>query len=399
MEINRTHELRNRILFTVFMLAVYFLGKGIVLYGVSAGGGTHAGLNPQILMTMMFSGDRYQTSIMALGVVPYINASLLVQIVAGFRSSDARARISKQRMDRWMLSVTVVIAAVMAVVQSADLQYRESAGNLWLVRIVVILEMFGGAMLTYFLCAENEKRGIGASMPIILVNIIISLEASLNAHHFFRYRNLLLLCAAVILLTVYMESAIVKVPLQRVSIHNIHADQNYIAYKRNPVGIMPVMFASAVLILPRYFFRILAYLFPESPSLASIRRNLVLTRPLGSAVYLFIIVILALVFSFIMLNPRESARQLQRNGDSIIGVYAGRKTTRYLVSLVFRLSLISGLLQAACMAVSLFLSLHHEIPAPLAMAPSAMMILVSILCSLIQEISTYYHYDAYRFFI
>jgi preprotein translocase subunit SecY len=120
---------------------------------------------------------------------------------------------------------------------------------------------------------------------------------------------------------------------------------------------------------------------------------------LGATVYLALIVLLSVLFAFLMLSPKETAHQLQRNGDSIIGMYAGKQTERYLVVLVLKWSLISGLLQAACMAVSLVLSLAGTIPMALSMIPASMMIIVSIVCSLIQEIGTYHRYDAYRFFM
>ena len=80
-------------------------------------------------------------------------------------------------------------------------------------------------------------------------------------------------------------------------------------------------------------------------------------------------------------------------------MYAGRETKSYLTRLVVKWGLFSGVLQAACMAASLFLSLEGTIPMALAMTPSSMMILVSIVCSLVQEIGTYHRYDAYRFFM
>ena len=126
---------------------------------------------------------------------------------------------------------------------------------------------------------------------------------------------------------------------------------------------------------------------------------MVLTRPLGVAVYLVLIVVLAVLFSFLMLNPRETAHQMQRNGDSIVGMYAGEQTRRFLTGIVLRWSLISGMLQACCMAVSLALSMREIIPAALAMNPTSMMIITSIVCSLVQEIASYYRYDAYRFFM
>lgn len=392
----RTHVLCKRILFSVLILIIYLAGRSITLYGVSTGFIDSPG-NVQSIVTTMLSGDRYQRTLMSLGIMPYINASLLVQIISSLKNINSRTKISKQKQDRWMLITAVIFSVFMSVIQSLNLTYREDAGPASVVRLLVILEMIAGAMVTYFLCKTNEKHGIGASMPIILLNVITSLASNLTMYHFFRYPVLILTTAGIVVVTVFMENSIIKVPLQRVSIHNIHADQNYIAYKRNPVGIMPVMFASSFLVIIRYVILFLTYVIPSDHAFAGILQNLLMTELPGTTLYLIIIFCLSVVFSFIMLNPAESARQLQRNGDSIIGVYAGEKTKRYLVKIVLKWSMISGLLQAGCMSISLILSLNHDIPASLALIPSSGMILVSIICSLIQEIQTYYRYDAYRF--
>jgi preprotein translocase subunit SecY len=399
MEARQTHELRNRALFTVLVLAAYLLCRSISLYGVSAGDPAAQGASGQLFLMTLLSGDRYRETVMALGIAPYINASLAVQVVFAFRNAASRARVSKMESERWMLWISIVFGAVMAVMQSFELTFRADAGPVWAVRLVVIIEMLAGALLTSFLCAQNEKRGIGASMPIILINIVGPLVRGMSANHFFDYPLLVLLCLVTIGGTVYMENSLIRLPLQRVSIHNVHADQNYLAYKRAPMGIMPVMFASSAFLLPYFLVRILASAFPGNESLAYVSANMELTRPLGAVVLLALIIVLSLLFSLLMLNPKETAHQLQRNGDSIIGMYAGRETKSYLTRLVVKWGLFSGVLQAACMAASLFLSLEGTIPMALAMTPSSMMILVSIVCSLVQEIGTYHRYDAYRFFM
>ncbi len=399
MKIQKTHELPSRILFTILVAAVYLFCRSIVLYGIDAESVNGGAADVQALLSMMVSGDRYRVTVMALGIMPYINASLLVQILFAFRSAASRAKISKMESDRWMRTAAILFSIVMAIMRSYELTYRSDIGPLWSLRLIVILEMIAGAVGISFLCFENEKHGVGASMPIILINILTSLAQNMNANHFFAFRPMVWLCVIVIAGTILMENSIIRIPLQRVSIHNVHADQNYLAYKRAPMGIMPVMFAASAFFVPYYLVKMLAYFFPDNASLSVASENLVLTKPLGVIVYLILIVVLSVVFSMLMLNPKETARQLQRNGDSIIGMAAGKKTKNYLTGLVLRWSLISGLLQALCMAVSMVLSLRGQIPAALAMVPSSVMILVSIVCSLVHEIGTYYRYDAYRFFL
>lgn len=394
----QTHELRNRALFTAFVVAIYLLGRNVPLYGVVTDASTGAA-GGQYFLALLVSGDRYRSTMMALGIAPYINASLLVQVIFAFRSSASRAKVSKVRSDRWMLRVAVAFGALMAVMQSYSLTLSAEAGPAWAVRLTVVAEMLAGALLTTWLCMLNEKRGIGASMPIVLVNIIGPLVRGLGDDHFLDFPDIMLVCLVAIVGTAFMENSLIRLPLQRVSIHNVHADQNYLAYKRSPMGIMPVMFASSAFLLPYFLVNMLANLNPQDAALAAARDDLVLTRPLGASVYLALIVLLSLLFSFLMLNPRETAHQLQRNGDSIVGMYAGRQTARYLTGLVLRWSLVSGLLQAAVMAVSLALSLGGAIPASLATTPASMMILASIACSLVQEVGSYHRYDAYRFFM
>ena len=98
--------------------------------------------------------------------------------------------------------------------------------------------------------------------------------------------------------------------MQRDSIHNIHADKDYIAYKMNPVGVTPMMFASAAFILPQSVFGLLNKMFPESGTIEWIYLRMNLTSVLGVWVYIAIIVILTIAFSFIMLTPGKTAEDL-----------------------------------------------------------------------------------------
>ena len=397
MKISKTHELRNRVIFTVFVLIVYLLARTILLFGVSADDGN--GADAQSIFQMMLSGDRYRNTIMALGIIPYINASLLVQIISALKSAASRTKVSKQKSDRWLMIAGIIIAGFMAVITACDMDYSTDALPLAALRTIAAAEMFCGSMLATFLCMKNEKHGIGVSMPIILVNILTSLSATLAINHYFRYAGLIVGSLAVIAITIFMENSIIKIPMQRVSIHNIHAEQNYLAYKRTPMGIMPVMLAATAFVIPGYFIRMLMFFFPDSASLVEIYENMQLTKPEGIVVYLVIIFVLTIAFSMIMLNPWETANQLQRNGDSIIGMYPGRDTAHFLAKTVLKWSFVSAILQAGCMAVSLILAYTGVIPAGLAMVPASIMIVVSIACSLAQESAVYCRYDAYKFFV
>lgn len=404
----KTHELRNRLLFTVMVLAVYIAGKGILLYGVDEGASSYRDAHD--ILVSMLSGDRFQRTVMALGVMPSINASILVQLVASMRTAEARARLSHRIMNRWTALLTFALSIGFAILQSGQLEYRSDLQSLPLTRIfagagthafargVSIVEMVGGAMLIYALCQANADHGIGASLPPILLNILDSVAASIRQYGISGYRAIWFLSVASVIITLVMENVTIRIPVQRVSVHNIHASQNYIAYKLNPIGVMPVMLSTAVMSIPQLLLIGLSVLYPHQGTIVSIAKNLTTSQLPGVIVYLCILMVLSLVFPFVMLSPGDTARQLQRNGDSIVGVYAGRKTSRYLAWRLFGLSLLSGAFQCLFMGLSLGLSLQGDIPAELVMMPATAMILVSIGCSLAQEMYAYYRYDSYRFF-
>ena len=117
------------------------------------------------------------------------------------------------------------------------------------------------------------------------------------------------------------------------------------------------------------------------------------------ATYLCIVFLLTVVFSFIMLSPGEMAEQLQKGGDSIVGVYAGKKTKWYLRRKLLALSTISGGMLSLLMGISLSISLRGKMASDLAMLPSTAMILVGLACTLYQEVKTYWRFDSYKSFI
>ena len=100
-----------------------------------------------------------------------------------------------------------------------------------------------------------------------------------------------------------------------------------------------------------------------------------------------------------MLSPDDLARNLQRAGDSIVNVYAGKVTLRYFRFVIFILSLLSGFVMACCMGISFFLAINTNLNQQVAMLPSSLMMLVSMFSNLLNEINGYRKFDSYRFFL
>ena len=394
----KTHELRNRLLFTILILLIYMFGRSLLLFQIDAAAYELSDLNSENVVLSMISGDRYRYTIFALGIMPYFTGSLLVQIIFALLGSDFRSKFSPRKMQRITLSVVIVVTIAYAVSRVGDLIFLESDIDVRWLRGIAVLEMTIGALTIYKLADWNKKYGIAAQTPLIFVNILDNLASTVQIHNLQEMRKVLILCLIMAAIALVMENTLIKMPVQRVSIHSEYADKSYIAFKLNPIGVMPVMFASAFFILPQLIVRLLLYLV-KSPMLKQLNGRINLNDPVGIRVYMATIFTITILFSFILLSPGNMAEQLQRGGDSIVGIYAGKKTRWYLRRKLLVLSVISGTVLGLLMGVSLFYSLNGGVASELAMLPSTAMIMVSLMCNLAQEIATYWRFDSYSFFM
>ena len=399
MKKNKTHELRQRLLFTLLILAIHMVGRSLLLYKVDPAPYQLEELNSQNIMTSMLSGDRYQYTVFALGVMPYITASLLMWIFMAVRGSEFRLRFSPQRLERVTLVLMTVIAVIWAVMQADGLVFKESGLDDQILRLIAVLEMTAGAVIIYKMANAGKEWGIGGQTPIILINVLDNLVSTIQRFTWAELRKSVLLCLIMAAVILAMENILIRIPVQRVSIHNIYADKSYIALKLIPIGVMPVMFAVSFFMIPQLIVRLIMMFYEDNSALEAIYGELNLTTAAGASIYLGIIFALNLIFSFIMLAPDEMAEQLQKSGDSIVGVYAGRKTKRYLRRKLLLLTLFSGCVLCLMMGISLGLSLEGEISPELALFPATAMILTGILCPLYREIKAYRKFDSLSFFI
>lgn len=399
MKANRTYELGKRLLVTILILVIYMAGRSILLYCVDPAAYQLEELDTQNIMASMISGDRYQYTVFALGVMPYIMSSLLMWLYAAIRGSDYKSRISPRKMSQATLALMMVIASVSALSRAGDLVFQESALDAQVLRAIAVAEMVAGVAVIYGMASFNKERGIGGQMPIILVNIVDNLALTIQRSAPEQLKRPAVLCLIMVIIILAMENVIIRIPVQRVSIHNDYAKDSYIPLKSDPIGVMPIMFAVSFLMILRFLVRLLLYIFEDSQRLQLFYDRLELTNAAGAGVYLGIVFALNILFSFIMISPGEMAENLQKGGDSIVNVYAGKKTKRYLRKKLLLLDIFSGLVFCLMMGSSLTLALRGELSSELALLPSRAMILTGITLTLLREIRAYWKFDSYSFFI
>ena len=391
--------LKYKLLYTALVLFIYLLGKNLPLYGIDLSAYANQTLDTATLLIQAISGDVYRRSVFALGISPYMMASILVQMVVAFRSADAKARISPKKKNYIMLELTLIFALFQAVLQVRNLSFAVTGQRLMLAQAVSVVEMIAGAMIILWLSEQNKKYGVGGQTALIFVNILEGIVAILTKGSMESLVIPLLISLIVIMIMVILENAEKRIPVQRISIHNIYADKNYLAIKLNPIGVMPVMFSTAFFMLPQLLVTGLAWLFPGQETIIWWQENLVLTKPLGVIVYIVILYALTIGFSRVFLNPTETTEQFLKSGDSLAGIHAGRDTKRYLSRNITRISLFSATALSLCLSVPMVMQLNGYMDNSLSSLPTSIMMLTGIWSNLYREVLSIRDMDAYEPFI
>ncbi len=390
----KENVMRYKLVYTCLILLVYILGRGIPLYGIDLAARAYRDIGVEEVLMQIISGDAYRSSVFALGIFPFMISSILVQIAFAIRNLFSKARVSPKAMSRAMATGTLAIAILQAFAQVPQLEFKSAEGMLPYAKVTAGVEMVTGVMVIMWLSNRNGKYGVGGRMIVGLINILERITSTLLGHEI---QSLLLplgISLAVMLVTLVMENAELRIPVQRVSIHNIYADKNYMAIKLNPVGVMPVMFSTAVFMLPKLLVSLLAYLFPQNAGIAWWQANMVLTEPAGIIVYIACEYLLTISFSMIMVSPKDITEQFLKSGDSIVNLHAGRDTKRYLRKVMWCISFISATVMGICVLVPLILQLEGNIDSTLTMLPSSIMMAIGFWCTIYREVVSIHKYDA-----
>ena len=370
----RIRDLRRKIFFTLFIIALYRLGAFVPAPGVDVGAvqlmRDQANTSGGILgFVQLFSGGALtQFAIFALGIMPYITASIIMQVlgvvIPRIEQWQQQGAVGQRKITQWTRYLTVGIA----VVQSTSFAFLFHSGALvggidllpdftvWTV-FVVVLTLTTGTALLMWMGELITQRGIGNGMSLLIFTSVVStLPAQFSAVKT-NNGNLALaafIAVALILLVciVFVEQGQRRIPVQfakRVVGRRMYGGQStYIPLKVNQAGVIPIIFASSVLYMPT----LVGAAMPEGGIGGAVQSfvNDHLTQP-TSPVYLFFFGVLIIGFAYfytaITFDPVKQADTIRKQGGFIPGIRPGRQTERYLARILSRITLPGALFIAA----------------------------------------------------
>ena len=363
-------ELRKRILFTLGLLAVYRFGAHVQAPGINSAQlervwGEVAGTLLGVLD--LFSGGNFRTiSVFALGVTPYITASIIMQLLPtlspAMKKIQEEGEVGRQKMNQWTRYSTVVLCAVQTFFVSTWLSRNQIIPETWWATAMIVVTLTTGTIFVMWLGEQITERGVGNGISLLIfAGIVIGLPNGImqiservgsgDTTLIIGVAFLVAVMIALIALIVYVESARRNIAIsyasRKVGNQTFRGQETALPLKINMGGVIPVIFASSVLAMPQTLFSA----FPADPANPDSAWSKVFTffqqfhggDPYYELVFLSLIVIFTFFYITIIFNTDEVADNLRKHGGFIAGIRPGAPTADYLNGILTRLTTVGAI--------------------------------------------------------
>ena len=382
----KADELRNRLLFTLGALIVYRLGTFIPLPGIDpvALSDVFGQQSSGILgMFDMFSGGALgRMTIFALNIMPYITASIIMQlmtaIVPSLETMKKDGEAGRKQINQYTRYLTVLLATFQGFGIAVAL---ESAGNIvadpgMFFRLTTVVTLVGGTLFLMWLGEQITSRGIGNGISLIIFSGIVAevpsaligtlelgrtgaLSAGLIVGVF-------VMAIAVIAFIVFIERSVRRILIQYPKRQHgnkvFGGDAQYLPLKINVPGVIPPIFASSLLLMPVSIINLTGGQSGGADWLVTLNALLGRGQPLYLAIYIGLIVFFAFFYTAIVFNPEDTADNLRKNGGYIPGIRPGQPTADYLDDILTRLTVLgAAYLSAVCILPEILIS-QYAVP-------------------------------------
>ncbi len=360
--IYKIEELRKRILYTLGLLLVYRLGSFVVIPGINPnalgeGSALASQMDDNSLLGLLnvFSGGAFgNAAIFALGVMPYITASIIIQLmgimIPYFQKMQKEGESGRRKMNQWTRFLTIVVLTIQGPAYVANLFHTLPATafiyghSFWFVVYATVI-LIAGTMFIMWLGEKITDKGIGNGISlIIMIGIVARLPHALLAEVNARFQTsdgsaIMIILELVLLFLVFMATialvqAVRKVPVQYakriIGNKQYGGVRQYIPLKMNAANVMPIIFAQALMFIPMLFTKI-------APGFAGAYADM---RGFWYNITLAVLVIAFTYFyTAIIVNPQMMADDMKRNGGFIPGVKPGKQTVNYIDTIMTRITL------------------------------------------------------------
>ncbi len=404
---SQAKDLKNRIFFTILILIIYRLGTYVPLSGIDPIALKEIMASSQkglLGMFNMFSGGAVtRMAIFALGIMPYISSSIIVQLLTGvsdyFKNLKEQGEIGRKKITQITRYGTVLIAVLQGYGVSVGL---ENAGNLVIepgisFRVTTTISLVAGTTFLMWLGEQITLRGVGNGISLIIFSGIVAEIPRALASTFELGRTgalsavmiigIFVLVILTVLFIVFFERAMRKIlinyPKRQVGNKMYGGESSHLPLKINTAGVIPAIFASALLLLP---VTISNFGFAESDTFLKISSMFTQGQPLYMMLYASGIIFFSFFYTSIVFNPKETAENLRKYGGYIPGIRPGDRTAEYIDTILTRLTTVGAMyLTFVCLMPEFLIAKY---PIPFYLGGTSILIVVVVAMDTVTQVQT-----------
>ena len=410
---SNAHELQKRLLFTLVALIIFRLGSYIPLPGIDPAGMQEiAARHSQDIFGMIdiiSGGSLSRMSIFALQLMPYITASIIVQLstsmVPSLEALKKEGEAGRKKINQYTRYVTVIFASLQAYILAIGLESSVGSSGVPAVlvpgiifKISTVVSIVSGTFFLVWLGEQITSRGIGQGTSLIIFSGIVAGIPSAIVHTLELGRTgaitiffilfLLIMILSTVFLIIFMEKAQRKIPIQypkrQVGSKMVGGESSHLPLKLNTAGVMPPIFAGSVLGFPQ---TLTGFSGASAGFLGAISVYLAHGQPLYIFLYTTMIIFFAFFYTAITFNAEETAENLRKNGGFILGIRPGKSTAEYLDYVLTRVTVLGAIyIAVVCIMPEILIS---QSSAPFYFGGTSVLIVVSVTMDTVAQIHSH----------
>ena len=366
----KVKQVRSKILFTIFIVFVFRIGTSITVPWVNANSlNALSGLSFLNMLSLVSGNAMKNFSVFALGVSPYITASIVVQLLQmdllpKFVEWGKQGEVGRRKLNQATRYIALVLAFVQSVGITAGFNALSGAKLLTVpltpqVFLVIGGILTAGSMIVTWLGEQITDKGYGNGVSmIIFAGIVASIPDMIKGIYVDYFVNVpssrltsslifvAILIVAVLLIvyfTTYVEQAKYKIPIQYTKVAQGAPSSSYLPLKINPAGVIPVIFASSITAAPAAILQFVSASGLNWEWVKTAQELVSTSTPTGVALYALLIILFTFFYTFVQINPEKAAENLQKSGAYIHGVRPGKGTEEYMSKLLRRLATLGSI--------------------------------------------------------
>ncbi|TFB14709.1 preprotein translocase subunit SecY [Filobacillus milosensis] len=420
----RVADIRRKILFTLAILIVFRLGSFIpVPFTNSEAINMMDEVNAFGFIDTFGGGALSQFSVFAMGIFPYITASIIMQllqmdVVPKFTEWRKQGEVGRRKLAQFTRYGTVVLAFIQAIGMSIGFNYMTQGSLIQNPNafkfLVIAVVLTGGTTFLMWLGEQITEHGVGNGISILIfAGIVAAIPNGINQLYEQYITDagdqlflnlviigiILLVVIAVIVGVIFIQQALRKIPIQyakrTVNRSPVGGHSTHLPLKVNAAGVIPIIFAISFIIAPQTIAN-----FFEGNQFASIVANVFdYTQPIGMTIYVALIIAFTYFYTFVQVNPEQMAENLQKQGGYVPGIRPGKNTETYLTRVIYRLTFVGALFLAVVSIFPIILGSIASLPAAVQIGGTSLLIVVGVALNTMKQLESQLVKRHYRGFI